>query len=85
MSEYGLPDRCQYCASVCGVSAGFGQGCNGGDTIDVFHYMSEYGLPDETCMPYSATDHTAFETSGAENKRKICPAEVQEECRIIGV
>ena len=26
----------------------------------VFHYMHKYGLPDETCMLYSATDHTKY-------------------------
>lgn len=26
----------------------------------MFHYMTKYGLPDESCMLYSATDHTKF-------------------------
>jgi hypothetical protein len=38
--------------------------------IDVLRYMSHYGLPDESCMPYSATDHTKY------GKRATrCPAE----------
>lgn len=35
-------------------------GCDGGDVIDVLRYMAKYGLPDESCMPYSATDHTKY-------------------------
>ena len=31
--------------------------------------MKEYGLPDESCMPYSATDYTKYG-----KKRKTCPA-----------
>ena len=27
-----------------------GAGCDGGDVIDVLHYMTEFGLPDESCM-----------------------------------
>ena len=30
------------------------------DVIDVFHYMTKHGLPDESCALYSATDHTKF-------------------------
>lgn len=28
----------------------YGQGCDGGDVIDVVRYMTHYGLPDESCM-----------------------------------
>lgn len=28
----------------------YGQGCDGGDVIDVVRYMKHYGLPDESCM-----------------------------------
>ncbi|KAL4420347.1 hypothetical protein ABPG77_006154 [Micractinium sp. CCAP 211/92] len=54
----------------CGAFHGYGQGCDGGDVIDVVRYMKHYGLPDESCMPYSATDHTKY-GKGA----KRCPAE----------
>jgi len=44
------------CAPVHGLS----KGCNGGEPLDVLHYMARHGLPDEGCVPYSATDHTRF-------------------------
>ena len=28
----------------------YGQGCNGGDVIDVVRYMAAFGLPDESCQ-----------------------------------
>lgn len=34
----------------CGAYYGMGAGCNGGDVIDVFHYMGRFGLPDESCF-----------------------------------
>ena len=34
----------------CGAYYGMGAGCNGGDVIDVFHYMDKFGLPDESCL-----------------------------------
>jgi cathepsin X len=27
----------------------------------VFRYMKEHGLPDESCLTYNATDHTKFD------------------------
>ncbi|PSC75212.1 Cathepsin Z isoform A [Micractinium conductrix] len=54
----------------CGAFHGYGQGCDGGDVIDVVRYMKHFGLPDESCQPYSATDHTKY-GKGA----KRCPAE----------
>ena len=33
----------------CGAYEGFGAGCDGGDPIDVFRFMSKTGLPDESC------------------------------------
>lgn len=39
----------------CAAFKGYGHGCYGGDTIDVFKYMAEEGLPDESCMHYQAT------------------------------
>jgi hypothetical protein len=44
----------------CAPLHGFSKGCNGGEPLDVYHYMSMHGLPDEGCVPYSATDHTRF-------------------------
>lgn len=44
----------------CGAYHGFGDGCNGGDVFDMFGYMTEFGLPDESCMIYTATDHHQF-------------------------
>ena len=34
----------------CGAYEGMGAGCDGGDVIDVMHYMQKFGLPDESCM-----------------------------------
>ncbi|KAI8476356.1 MAG: hypothetical protein J3K34DRAFT_256855 [Monoraphidium minutum] len=55
----------------CAAFHGMGQGCDGGDTIDVFHYMAKYGLPDESCLHYMATDWSAFKEKGM----KRCPAD----------
>ncbi|KAG2496883.1 hypothetical protein HYH03_005282 [Edaphochlamys debaryana] len=44
----------------CAAFEGYGHGCDGGDTVDVFGYMAEFGLPDEGCMTYNATDHTKW-------------------------
>lgn len=52
----------------CAAFHDFGGGCDGGDVIDVLRYMSHYGLPDESCQPYSATDHTKYG-----KKAKKCP------------
>ena len=37
----------------CGAYHKMGGGCDGGDPIDVFHYMHQYGLPDESCLSYA--------------------------------
>lgn len=42
----------------CGEERGFGAGCDGGSAADVFGYMKEYGLPDETCQIYNAKSLT---------------------------
>lgn len=55
----------------CAAPKGFGGGCDGGDVADVFGYMSKYGLPDESCLTYNATDHTKF---GDPKTLKSCPA-----------
>ena len=34
----------------CGAYEGLGAGCDGGDVIDVLHFMNRFGLPDESCM-----------------------------------
>lgn len=44
----------------CGAYHGYGDGCNGGDVYDMFGYMTEFGLPDESCMIYTATDHYKY-------------------------
>jgi hypothetical protein len=43
----------------------------GGDAIDVLHYMAKFGLPDESCLHYAASDWTAFKEHGMER----CPPE----------
>lgn len=40
----------------CGMLANMSNGCNGGEPRNVFDFMHEYGLPDETCMLYKADD-----------------------------
>lgn len=45
----------------CGAYHGYGDGCNGGDVYDMFGYMTEFGLPDESCMIYTATDHYKYD------------------------
>lgn len=44
----------------CAPGHGFSAGCDGGEASDVFEFMERYGLPDESCLPYNATDHTKF-------------------------
>lgn len=49
----------------CAPGHGFSAGCDGGEAKDVYGFMEQYGLPDESCLPYNATDHTKFvETNG---------------------
>lgn len=38
----------------CGEGRGYGNGCSGGNPSDVFGYLMDYGLPDDTCMIYKA-------------------------------
>lgn len=52
------------------MNCSYGDGCDGGDVIDVIRYMTKYGLPDESCMPYGATDHTKYGKHATK-----CPAE----------
>lgn len=48
----------------CAALKGYGGGCDGGDPIDVFRYMAKFGLPDESCLTYSATDHSKYAAIG---------------------
>ncbi|KAF8056242.1 cpz-1 [Scenedesmus sp. PABB004] len=54
----------------CAGFHGLGDGCNGGEPLEVFKYMAEHGLPDESCLHYAATDHHVFKKAGY----KDCPA-----------
>lgn len=38
--------------------------------VDVVRYMKHYGLPDESCLPYAATDYTVYGKHAKE-----CPAD----------
>ena len=40
----------------CGPLANMSNGCNGGEPRNVFDYMMQFGLPDESCMIYKADD-----------------------------
>lgn len=54
----------------CGPAHGLSDGCGGGEPSDVFEFMHKYGVPDESCLPYNATDHRKFaHTNGT------CPPE----------
>ncbi|CAI5716959.1 unnamed protein product [Hyaloperonospora brassicae] len=44
----------------CAPGHGLSAGCDGGEAQDVYEFMRRYGLPDESCLPYNATDHTKF-------------------------
>jgi hypothetical protein len=44
----------------CAPGHGLSDGCDGGEAKDVYEFMERYGLPDESCLPYNATDHTKF-------------------------
>jgi hypothetical protein len=54
----------------CAPFHGLSGGCDGGDVIDVLRYMAKQGLPDESCVPYAATDYTVYG-----KKASKCPAE----------
>jgi len=54
----------------CAPAHGLSDGCNGGEASDVWEFMQRYGLPDESCLPYNATDHTKFTTTN-----HTCPPE----------
>lgn len=47
-------------------NGGDSDGCNGGSSLDVYRYMHDIGLPDETCSQYvAATDDTC-------NAKAVC-------------
>lgn len=54
----------------CGAFHDMGDGCGGGDSVDVLRYMAQFGLPDESCAPYSAKDHKVYGKDA-----KSCPAD----------
>jgi len=41
----------------CGEKLGFGAGCHGGESAEIFEFMRQVGLPDETCNNYAAESH----------------------------
>ena len=45
----------------CAAFDGFGDGCNGGEPLEIFKFMAELGLPDESCLHYYATDHHVWD------------------------
>lgn len=47
----------------CASGHGLASGCGGGEPAEVFEFMHAYGLPDESCLPYNATDHKKFAAS----------------------
>ncbi|ETV95852.1 hypothetical protein H310_10895 [Aphanomyces invadans] len=55
----------------CAPGHGLSDGCKGGEPADVYEFMRVYGLPDETCMPYNATDNTKYLNSS----NGTCPPE----------
>ncbi|KDO19872.1 hypothetical protein SPRG_14903 [Saprolegnia parasitica CBS 223.65] len=44
----------------CAPGHGLSHGCKGGEPADVYEFMHQYGLPDETCLHYNATDYTKY-------------------------
>ncbi|CAM9445034.1 unnamed protein product [Ectocarpus sp. 8 AP-2014] len=63
----------------CGEAHGFGKGCGGGNAPDVYNFMHEVGLPDETCNAYVAK---GSDTCDAEAMCKNCmvQADGSHEC-----
>lgn len=49
----------------CAPYEGLSGGCDGGDPIDIFKYMAQHGLPDESCyscaLPPVRLPHTALD------------------------
>lgn len=59
----------------CAPLRNLSHGCNGGDVPDVLAYMTKYGLPDETCMPYHAADSSVLAPppEGVTKEMHHCP------------
>ncbi|CAK5153553.1 unnamed protein product [Aphanomyces euteiches] len=55
----------------CAYGHGLSHGCKGGAPADVYEFMKVYGLPDETCLHYNATDYTKYLNSS----NGTCPPE----------
>lgn len=47
------------------INCGGGGSCDGGDVGGVFDYMQQYGVPDETCQNYEATNSLADCSGGS--------------------
>lgn len=63
----------------CGPGRNSSHGCNGGEPADVFQYMRDVGIPDESCLPYNATDNKKWcnpeDYADDGECYKECPAE----------
>ncbi|KAF0687342.1 Aste57867_20909 [Aphanomyces stellatus] len=55
----------------CAPGHGLSHGCKGGEPADVYEFMHVYGLPDETCLHYNATDYRKYLNSS----NGTCPPE----------
>ena len=61
------------------VNCHFGGTCHGGDPYMVYKYVYEYGVPDWTCQPYTATD-TDNPSEGCVSKTSVPDAMVCKDC-----
>jgi hypothetical protein len=62
----------------CAPAHGLSKGCNGGEPLDVYHYMARHGLPDEGCVPYSATDNTRWKKKVESHRQEDQQAQEDE-------
>jgi hypothetical protein len=46
----------------CGSKYGYGNGCHGGESSDIFEFMRLFGLPDEGCYNYLAEEQKCPDT-----------------------
>ena len=42
------------------------------------HYMTQFGLPDESCQLYNATDHTKYKGQGADPSLRSSSPDIAE-------